>query len=277
VFSVIVLAKITTAMSYTQADEEFFELSMKHMPFLIRTLGTTKFPSTYRAMLTFVVKTNSLKTAMFDMVESNNRYAFKLLFRCFCEHYLRFKYVFVRFVSEETDTVGDDYYSFCGAAEAIGYASAVKAAEALLGNALVGDVRKALVQLYPRTEQMSTRQIEFESGKFKYRAILRFLAEAAPKIISMETPFLSQIVPAYALLSSFVHGGPYADMEMFDFDKPEALESFVEDAGLVFMMAASVVSFTALAMSREFGDCSPIASELLAYIKRFSDTHKQNE
>lgn len=131
-------------MTYIQADEEFFELITKHMPLLIETLGKTKFPSTYRAMLTFIVKTNSLKRAMFDMVESDNPYAFKLLFRCFCEHYLRFKYVFVRFVSEKTDTVGDDYYSFCGASEAIDYVSAVKAAEALLGNALVGDIRNAL-------------------------------------------------------------------------------------------------------------------------------------
>lgn len=264
-------------MTYSQADEEFFALIAKHIPRMIGTLGKTKFPNTYRAMLTFVVRTNSLKTAMFDMVESNNPYAFKLLFRCFCEHYLRFKYVFVRFVSEKTDAAGDDYYSFCGAAEATDYVSAVKAAEALLGNAVVGDIRNALTQLYPRTEQMSARQIELESGKFKYRAILRFLSEAAPGMIAMERPFLAQIVPAYALLSSFVHGGPYADMEMFDFDKPEALEGCAEDAGLVFMMAASIFAFTAMAMSREFDDCGPVASELFARIKQFSDTRQQNE
>jgi hypothetical protein len=137
---------------------------------------------------------------------------------------------------------------------------------------MVGNVRGALAQLYPRTEQMSARQIESESGKFKYRAILRFLTEAAPGIIGMQTPFLAQIVPAYALLSSFVHGGPYTDMEMFGFDKPEALERCVEDAGLVFAMTASVFAFTAMAMSREFADCGPIAAEIFAHIKQYSDS-----
>ncbi|ADG17044.1 hypothetical protein BC1002_2999 [Paraburkholderia atlantica] len=258
-------------MTYAEADTEFFALIEKHMPQLTGTLGKTKFPNTYRAMLTFVIKINSLKTAMFDMVDSNNPYAFKLLFRCFSEHYLRFTYVFVRFASEKTDTAGDDYYSFCGAAEAMDYVSAVKAAEALLGNTLVGDMRNALTQLYPRTERMSARQIEAESGKFKYRAILRFLAETAPGMIAKGQPFLAQIVPAYALLSSFVHGGPYAEMEMSDFAKAEALEGCVQDADLVCLMAASVFAFTAAAISREVHDCRPVASELFAWIKRYSD------
>lgn len=257
-------------MTYAEADAEFFALIEKHMPLLIGTLEKTEFRNTYRAMLTFAVKINSLKTAMFDMVDSNNPYAFKLIFRCFSEHYLRFTYVFVRFLSETTDAVGADYYSFCGAAEAMDYVSAVKAAEALLGNNLVGDMRNALTQLYPRTEQMSVRQIEAESGKFKYRAILRFLAETAPGMIANEQPFLAQIVPAYALLSSFVHGGPYADMEMADFADAEAIEGCVQDADLVCLMAASVFGFTALAISREFHDCRLVASEMLACIKRYS-------
>lgn len=256
-------------MAYIEADDEYFELVKKHNSALISMAGKSEFPQTCRAMLVFTIKMNSLKTAMFDMVDSNNPYAFKLLFRCFCEHYLRFTYIFIRFLSEKTDDAGEDYYSFCGAVEAMDYVAAIKSAEALLGNELVGDIRNALTQLYPQTESMSMRQIETESAKFKYKAILRFLNETAPSLIDKERPFLAQIIPAYALLSSFVHGGPYTEMEMLTYSRPEALENCEEDAGLVFVMTASAFAFSAMAMSREFPSCSGIATEVLDCIKRF--------
>lgn len=53
---------------------------------------------------------------------------------------------------------------------------------------------------------MSKKQLEEFSGKFKYRAILRYLASDGIHFVSEKTPFLSAIVPAYALYSSFVHG-----------------------------------------------------------------------
>lgn len=258
-------------MTYIEADDEYFALVVKHSPMLSSMLGKSEFHQTYRALLMFSVKMNSLKTAMFDMVDSNNPYAFRLLFRCFCEHYLRFTYLFVRFLSEKTDEAGDDYYSFCGAIEAVDYVKSIKGAEALLGNKLVGDIRKALTQLYPRTATVSMQQIEAKSDQFKYKAILRFLSETAPGIIDKERPFLAQIIPAYALLSSFVHGGPYTEMEMFTYAQPEAIKDCGEDAGLVFAMTASAFAFTAMAMSYEFPNCGVIASEVFECTKRYID------
>ncbi len=72
----------------------------------------TAFPQTYRAMFGFFVKTSALKTAMFDVVDSGNPYAFKALFRCYCEHYLKFTYIFVRFLRENSDDVGREYFSY---------------------------------------------------------------------------------------------------------------------------------------------------------------------
>lgn len=258
-------------MTYIEADDKYFALVEKHSPTLTSMLGKSEFQQTYPALLMFTVKMNSLKTAMFDMVDSNNPYAFKLLFRCFCEHYLRFTYLFIRFLSEKTDKAGEDYYSFCGATEAVDYVKSIKGAEALLGNELVGDIRKVLTQLYPRTETVSMQQIETKSAQFKFKAILRFLNETAPGIIDKERPFLAQIIPAYALLSSFVHGGPYTEMEMVTYAQPEALNSCREDTGLVFVMTASAFAFTAMAMSYESPNCGVIATEVFECIKQYID------
>lgn len=256
-------------MNCRDADDEYFSIVDKHGSLLFSSIGKTKFPQTYRAMFGFCAKTNSLKTAMFDAIDSNNPYAFKVLFRCFCEHYLKFTYIFIRFLIEESDSVGSDYYSFCGAVEARDYVSAIAAAEGLLGNSVVVSVDKAIAQLYPEAAKLTARELENASNKFKYRAILRYLNSEAKGLIAKDRPFLSQIVPAYALLSSFVHGGPYTDMEMADYSKPRALQECENDMEVVFMMTASVFMFAAMAVSREQPDIAPIASEVNGILARF--------
>lgn len=163
-------------MHYRDADDTYFDIVETDGATLFASIGRTVFPNTYRAMFSFCAKTNSLKTAMFDAVESNNPYAFKVLFRCFCEHYLRFMYIWSRFVRENSDAIGSEYYSFCGAVEAQDYVSAISMTEALLGNTVVADVKMVLEKLYPEAAKLSKKELEQRSNQFKYRAILKFLA-----------------------------------------------------------------------------------------------------
>lgn len=249
-------------MDYRDADDIYFKLVEKHGDEFFAVVGRTQFPKTYGALLGFVVKTNSLKTAMFDMVDSNNPYAFKALFRCFCDHYIKFQYLFIRFLNENTDEVGDEYFNLCGASEMVEYLDSIQVAETLIGNQVRLETERAIHKLYPRAAGMSKRQLAEASAKFKYRSILRFLAEAAPGIISQERPFLATIVPSYALLSSFVHGGPWTDRDMRSYAGEEALEECEERAGLVFAMTASVFLFSVMAVSREHKQFLPLASQI---------------
>jgi hypothetical protein len=256
-------------MNYREADDAYFEIVEAHGSALFGSINRTAFPNTYRAMFGFCAKTNSLKTAMFDAIESNNPYAFRVLFRCFCEHYLKFMYIWARFVKEKDDVVGTQYFSFCGAVEAQDYVSAISMAEALLGNTVVADVKHVLGTLYPEAAKLSKRKLEQLSGQFQYRAILRSLADEAFGFVAKERPFLAQIVPAYALLSSFVHGGPYTDMEMAGYSERKALVECENDVEVAFMMAASVFMLTAAAVSREHSEFMPIGAKVNRVIKQF--------
>jgi len=256
-------------MHYRDADDEYFALFQQHAPRLFSTIGRTAFPMTYRAMFGFCAKTNSLKTAMFDCIDSNNPYAFKVLFRCFCEHYLKFMYLWVCFLEEKADRVGKDYFSFCGAVEAQDYVSALSMAEGLLGNNVTTDAKQAIARMYPEAANLSSRELERLSGQFKYRAILRFLADEKYAFVAKDRPFLSRIVPTYALLSSFVHGGPYTDLEMATFAGPGAIRECEGDVEVVAMLSASVFMLTAAAVSREHSEFTPIGSQVNAIIRRF--------
>lgn len=256
-------------MHYRDADDKYFQIVEKTMPALFTDPGTTDFPNTHRAFCGFIAKTNSLKTALFEMVDTNNPYAFNALFRCLCEHYLKFLYIFVRFTKENNDDVATEYFSFCGALEAREYTSAIQMAEALLDNKLAGNVDSAIAKLYPLASGLSRRELEAASGQFKYRAILRFFQNEVPGIIAAENPFLSTIIPAYALLSSFVHGGPYTDMELYSYADPAALADCEERAGIAFLMAASIFMMSAAAVSREHRQHAYVAGCVKAVIDRF--------
>ena len=257
-------------MHYLEADDAYFEIVTGEMTGLFASTEATQYPETRRAFLGFCAKTNSLKTALFDMIESNNPYAFNALFRCLCEHYLKFLYIFVRFTSETSDLAASEYYSYCGAIEARDYLNSIAAAEALLGNEIVGNVQKAIATVYPEAAGLSTRQLEREAERFKYRSILRFLQGEVPGMVAAERPFLASIVPAYALLSSFVHGGPYTEMEIYSYAKPEALQKCEQYAEIAFLMAASVFMMSAAALSRENPMHSGVAPRVKKVIDRFT-------
>jgi hypothetical protein len=258
-------------VDYREADDLFFEIVKAHSAGVFGAGFKTKFPQTLRAMSMFCAKANSLKTAMFDVIDSNNPYAFRVLYRSFCEHYLRFTYLWVRLSKEKTDEVGKEYYSYCGAVEALDYGNSLKVGEGLIGNDVAANFTDAIEKLYPEAAHLSKKELEEYSGKFKYRAILRYLAREDIGFVSGKTPFLSAIVPAYALYSSFVHGGPYTDMEMFEYKKPETLKDCEEDLEVVVMLNATIFMMTSMTVTFAQGEkIDHVAAKVNEVLRRFS-------
>jgi len=259
-------------MNYREADDLVFAIVEEHGSAVFGAGFKTRYPQTLRAMSMFCAKANSLKTAMFDAIESSNPYAFRVLYRSFCEHYLRFMYLWVRMSKEKTDDVGSEYYSYCGAVEALDYGDSLKVANRLVGNDVVMNFKSAIEKLYPEVAHLSKKQLEDYSGKFKYRAILRYLAGDDIRFVSSDTPFLSAIVPAYALYSSFVHGGPYTDMEMFEYSKPDTLESCQGELAVIVMMNATIFMLTSMAVTFAKGDkIDHVGGQVRQVLRRFSD------
>jgi hypothetical protein len=261
-------------MTYREADAEFGDL-VSSSASLWETVKTTRFPQTYRAMFAFCAKTNCLKSAMFDLIDAGNSYAFKLVFRCFCEHYLKFAYLWIRFMQEKSDRVGVEYFSYCGAAETRDYVNAVVAAQAITGNTVAAGVAATITDMFPEGAGMSPRELDAVSSRFSYPAILHFLAHDAPSALLPDRAFLASIIPDYALLSSFVHGGPHTDLDTSG--GPKALRECRERAVPVFQMTARVFKFTATAVSREFPDHGAIAAKVEAILNRLQSGVGQSD
>jgi hypothetical protein len=239
-------------MDYQEADSRVFNIIEESRDSLDAVARETQYKKTYRAMLAFAAKAASLKLALFDLLESENAYAFNVVFRSLCEHYVKFMYIWVRFLSEGSDTVGEEYYTYCGASELIDYANAFKKAEDILGRKLVVDYEKFLHEIMPITGGMNLSDVRRKSDQFRYREIIRYVAAHIPEIASTQCQFLVTIIPRYAELSSFVHGGPATDQMMLALVSEDGLDQCRRDASFAFFMYASIAMFAVAAMSREF-------------------------
>lgn len=264
-------------MHYEEADDDLFSAFEAEAEEFLQTIGRTQYKNTYRALIGFIFKTNALKTGIFDAVESENPYVLRILFRVLCEHYLKFTYILMRFMDEKTDNAGTDFFLYCGAVEARDYAKSLRLSESLIGNDFAINLERLITANYPRASELSVKKLEAKSAEFRYREILRYLAKHKSSLISSRVPFLASIIPAYAELSSFIHGGPMADEAMTMFGSEEEIMLCEEKASLAFMMAASIYSFTALIVASEFKEFMPLAIKLHSIVKKYSERTENEE
>jgi hypothetical protein len=108
------------------------------------------------------------------------------------------------------------------------------------------------------------------------RAILRYLSAETP-LVSASTPVLASIVPIFAEYSSFVHGGPWSDRDMYGYGSPTVLKKCEEQAETAFMMAASVFLFTSLTICREFPEHGKAFTETKREMDEFSGRIKRKK
>jgi hypothetical protein len=256
-------------MDYREADKLMFSVIEECGESLAKTVHETKFPRTYSALLLLMTKAATLKMAMYDLLDELNIYPFKVVYRSFCEHYLKFLYIWYRFLDEKSDDVGRDYYTYCGVREILDFAKALKAAHGILGHDVIVKYSELVQKMVPNLDNISRTELEEKSDRFRYRNIIRYIADKAPQIVSEQSQFLVTIIPEYAYLSTYVHGGPTLDRTMDELISDAGLESAREEASIVFIMNASIFMFVAMAMSREFPSLSEVTGRANYVINKY--------
>ncbi len=217
------------------------------------------------------VRAGVLKNGVFDMHETRNLYAARVLFRALTEHYLKAMYLFARYVVEKTDQVGTEYFDFCGAAEMIEYGEAWRARGRLFGEDRLMQYTTLLDRFYPSIKSHSPKTIAAKSAQFKYRAILRYLAENGSGLVSVKVPFLANVIPSYALLSSYVHGGPTAEQEFATPPTMAALrKESLKDAELAFLLAAHAQSLAVLVLAQDSKGLLPLVAKMNHTLKQYA-------
>lgn len=231
---------------YAKDDAIFEVLQEVCISSALQCFKKNALPNTGQVMTTFVTKTNFLKTAIFDLCESDNLYAANIVFRSLIEHVLKAQYVFMMWAEEKNDNVGENYRKWYEASELYDYIKSWEAVSKLVNSGKSKAVpEEAFYEIRPDLKEKTIKEIKSIADQFKYRSIIKYMNEKVPNHSkSTDESFLLKIIPSYAELSGYVHGGPSADKELMTFtDEHEREIKLIEIADLTVHMAASINSY----------------------------------
>jgi hypothetical protein len=205
-------------------DNEIHEAFVEFFPWTVELLGRTAAPSkTVSMFLWSIAKTNFLKDGIFDLCETDNIYGANVLYRSLIEHYLRFLYVWCRFLKERTDDAANEYLTFCSWDEALKYGKSLQDVERIMGRAPLEDPYDTIRRIHAEFAQYSAKEIRARAKQFSFSKIMEFLGKRWLAVDALNEPlpdFLLKLIPLYSELCSFVHGGPDADSEITALGNP---------------------------------------------------------
>lgn len=234
-----------------EKDDALFEVLQEiQMGDALNCFKKNDLPNIGQVVTTFVTKINFLKTAIFDLCESENLYATKIIFRSFIEHALKFNYVFMKWVEEKNDAVGENYLKWYEASENYDYLKSWEAVSKIANNGgEKANIEKIFFEIHTELKGKSIAEIKNIADQFKYRSIIKYLnGSVQNNSKSIEESFLLKLIPNYSKLSGYVHGGPTPDQELMTvyIDEETRNQELFEMAELSVLMAGSVSSWLLL-------------------------------
>ena len=227
--------------------EDFEKIGDLFMPVLVKS----EFPVTMQSLIGLMASINSIKLGIYDLAEKcdTHLYPVKILHRTLLEQFLRFEYLFQRFMEEGSEDVGIEYRKYSKISEFNAYVNASQVAITMAGKSTDDVILKKLKKKYPELE-ISKKALNEISGKWKHRNIIRYLT-SRNKQSKAGYSFLLNIIPEYAELSSFVHGGASAEEYYHEiFDNGELKEEMSNVSASVCLLAATVKGHLLIAVTK---------------------------
>jgi len=187
--------------------EKFEEIGNAGIP----VLAKSEYLATSMTLTGLMASANAVKLGIYDLAEAcdSHLYIIKLLHRALIEHYLKFYYVLFRFLNERTDAVGLEYRKYSYISETLALINASSVASSMIGKSTESQILKSLKKSHPDFD-ISKKELNAITYKWKHRSIVKYIISNT-KIIGNEKSYLLKLIPEYAELSSFIHGGTSAE------------------------------------------------------------------
>ncbi|MEN9524180.1 MAG: hypothetical protein RL536_249 [Candidatus Parcubacteria bacterium] len=187
---------------------------MKELESNSKNFTKSKFPKSAKALTTYSLKLQYLSNSINFCKETGDYYSLCVLFRALLEHYFRHLYIYSRALRECSDEVGMEYYGKLNGHEDLCFLKS----NIYLNQKLTGE--KSILSL--KSDQ--NKDLDDIGKNFKINSILSYLNEGIgenKEIQTISKDFFNRYSQHYSTLSSFVHGGPYAEkyMEMYSKNK----------------------------------------------------------
>jgi hypothetical protein len=181
------------------------------------------FPKTGQALFMLFSKSVYLKNAIFSICENDDIYSSNIIYRAIIEHYLLQHYMYMRSIETKSDQPGVDYYKYCDLGEGSRFVYSV-----LQSYKIFTDDERPYnhwdeLRKYDAYKELSKSQLESKVKQFNYKEIIKYFADISKRKNRphLKIDFFKWMIPDYSELSSFVHGGPWAEQYMYQFSDDE--------------------------------------------------------
>jgi hypothetical protein len=250
-------------------SDVIFKIIENYLPNSIKQIKNTKLPFTLKALINLHINGNFIKNGILDLINSDNLYGAKILYRSLIEHFLKSEYIFMKVAIDGNDTVGYDYFNFYDFDECQKYANSCKHSAKLYGidveESLDFDIlRKQL----PETKNFSKNEIKEKISQFNYRKIISFIINCLDNNKFNGNTFLIGIIPIFSQLSSFVHGGPFARKEMIKCADPkERDETYINILEMTLLLSSNIVLRYFIVLSNTCSEYQNAVKEIETVLK----------
>lgn len=249
-------------------DDELFEIFQQSNLLVIPFLKNSKIPKTTELLIMFMTGSNFIKNSIFDCIENDDVYSSKILFRSLIEHFLRFKFISINYLTGKSDSKSEYYYTILEISEYLSISKSIKAVNKINGidEQTITEMWTELCEKFPKLKTYNKKEIEEFTRSFSIRNIIGFLTETISKSDPKEF-LLSKMIIEYSELSSFVHGGIFAYKSCFQYsNKIERQKEQERLAGLTYQLCGSIKYFSYLIFyqfNNEFGPLFLKTEELI--------------
>lgn len=158
-----------------EIDESIFQTFQN---FMERYDGISKsfpFPKTLTAFLNFISNTNFIKEGIVELAQSDNTFSLNILFRSLIEQFLKFQYIWMKFLEDKSDSIGDDYWNYYSYSEDVDYAKAWTKVYAILDHIPEKDPIEVIKEANPNFGSLSNSLLKQKVSQFNYRNVAEFI------------------------------------------------------------------------------------------------------
>ena len=228
-------------------DDEIFKEFQIYFPKTIDSIFSKKYSRTNILIHFIDLSANFIKNSIYDNCETDDYYGIKILYRSLIEHYIRFKFVFTKWMLNKDDNFAKDYLEYNEAREVLDLIRAKISEQQLYDPNYKLKDWDIFLKDHPNFKNKTRKEVEEETRKFSFKNIIRFLNHEFKNDETFSSDFFGKLIVEYSDLSSFVHGGMKSYQEIMSMNTDEKrLTEYKRICGLTFQMSNSIKLFSLL-------------------------------
>lgn len=241
-------------------DDRIFKEFQRATDLYLKKLLKSEFRSTTELCYLYISSANSIKNSIFDCIETDDYYSVSILFRSIIEHYLRFKYFWFKSSGFNSDSYSTKFLMAIDFKEKIEIERSLNVIKNLnkMNTKTEIDIWNDLVAENPNFTKFSKQEISEFSASLSIKNIIRFIEGKMKDDKNESNIFLQKLIFSYSNLSSFVHGGIFANRQMNSLQNDnERHRSLIGISGIALQSATFIKLFSFLTFYQfmpEFGE-----------------------